>query len=237
VLYLHRITDNRIAGSAYRNLNLFGKICGDKPARKVIYVTTMWDKVKPWDIDISESRAKDLTTDFWTPMLVLGARTLRFLNTEESAKAIVSELLSSDSEAQVLLIQEEMVDLNRDIIETQAAKTLYNDLQKTLSKHKEDLAEIQKAAKRANGNAEALANLKVEEDRLQMEQSKILEQVTKLKIPLSRRVALFFSPKPATVCAPYFRIRILPSDRGRSLVCCRNHLTFLPAAEGKHCFQ
>lgn len=199
-----------MAGSVYRNLNLFGKLCGDKPARKVIFVTTMWDKVRPKDVNNSERRERSLTTDFWRPMLELGARTRRFVNTEEraeeSAKAIVRELLLSDSEAQALLLQEEIVDLKRNLFETEAAKTLYNDLQRSLSNHKEALAELQKAARRANGNPEALANLKIEEDRLKMERSEISDQVRRLKIPLSRRVALFFSPKPATVCAPCFRI-------------------------------
>ena len=198
MLYLHRITDNRMSGSVYRNLTLFGKLCGDKPARKVIFVTTMWDKVNPGDVNISERRETSLTTDFWKPMLVLGARTLRFLNTEESAKTIISELLSSDSEmrSQALLLQEEVVDLNREITETEAAKTLYNDLQRFLSNHKEALAEIQEGVKRANGNREMLASLKMEEDRLKTEATKTSEQLKKLKKPLSRRVALFFSAKP-----------------------------------------
>ncbi|KAF9036858.1 hypothetical protein BJ165DRAFT_1506484 [Panaeolus papilionaceus] len=49
VLYFHRITDNRMSGTANRNIRMFGKLCGSKAAEKVVLVTTMWDLIARQD--------------------------------------------------------------------------------------------------------------------------------------------------------------------------------------------
>lgn len=41
IIYLHRITDVRMSGSARRNLLMFKHLCGDEYLKKVILVTTM----------------------------------------------------------------------------------------------------------------------------------------------------------------------------------------------------
>ncbi|KAI3327314.1 P-loop containing nucleoside triphosphate hydrolase protein [Xylariaceae sp. AK1471] len=45
IVYLHRISDVRMQGSAKRNLLTFKELCGEKALVKVILATTMWDKV------------------------------------------------------------------------------------------------------------------------------------------------------------------------------------------------
>jgi len=55
ILYLHRITDNRMGGAPQRNLRMFGRLCGDEPAKKVVFVTTMWDKIST---NVGEQREK-----------------------------------------------------------------------------------------------------------------------------------------------------------------------------------
>jgi len=34
IIYLHRITDNRMAGTPHRNLRMFGQLCGDQAVKK-----------------------------------------------------------------------------------------------------------------------------------------------------------------------------------------------------------
>jgi len=41
IVYLHRITDNRMSGSPNCNLRVMGDLCGDKGAAGVCLVTTM----------------------------------------------------------------------------------------------------------------------------------------------------------------------------------------------------
>ena len=42
LLYLHRITDDRVGGMALKNLSMFQKLVGDHNMQNVILVTTMW---------------------------------------------------------------------------------------------------------------------------------------------------------------------------------------------------
>jgi len=81
-----------MAGTAYRNLNLFKKLCGDQPAKKVTFVTTMWDQIPK---ERGEQREKELKK-YWKPMLELGARITRFENTAKSALDIIKQVLVSD---------------------------------------------------------------------------------------------------------------------------------------------
>ena len=51
IIYLHRITDVKMAGSALANFNLFRDLCGDQALSNTILLTTMWgelaDRSKP----------------------------------------------------------------------------------------------------------------------------------------------------------------------------------------------
>ena len=209
ILYLHRITDVRMSGTTFRNLRMFGKLCGDNPASKVIIVTTMWDKTsarpgepreKQKEQRQREQREKEFRENYWRPILVLGARTDRFLQDKEnSAQDIVKRLLDYASEATPTLLQEETVDQHRAIVETEAAKALYSEMQMLLSQHKAALETLQEAAKKTN-NPQMLADLQQEEARVQSELDKTFADSRKLKPSLLRRMQLFFAPKANGVC-------------------------------------
>ena len=197
ILYLHRITDVRMSGTTFRNLRMFGKLCGDNPASKVIFVTTMWDKTSQQDGQKDkerlqrEKREQELMDKYWRPMLELGARTARFYQDKGNcAQDIIQKLV--DSEARATLLQEETVEQNRAIVETEAAKALYSQMQTLLSQHKAALTELQEAAKKTN-NPKMLADLKKEEERIQSELDKTFADARKLKLSFLRRFQLFFA--------------------------------------------
>jgi len=184
-----------MAGTAFRNLQMFGKLCGEEPASKVRFVTTMWDK-------ISEEKGKERESEFsencWRPMLELGARTERFIQCNEAcAQAIIKQLVNSDTRK--TLLQEETVELNRHIHETEAARMLYIQLQTLLRQYKATLAELRKTMKQME-NPQTLADLQKEEACIQFELDKTFGETKKLKIPLGRRIQLFFSRQPNMVC-------------------------------------
>ena len=45
LIYLHRITDNRMPGSATRNLSMMLKLVGEENLKNVVLVTSRWEKV------------------------------------------------------------------------------------------------------------------------------------------------------------------------------------------------
>ena len=177
-----------MAEPACRNLLMFRRLCGDKAPSKVIFVTTMWDKIST---DRGEQRELELVNNYWEPILKLGAQRARFLQSNaDCARDIVKRLLDSDPRA--TLLQEETVDQNRSIVETEAAKTVYSKLQTLLAQHKETLAELEEGARKTN-NPQILVDLRKEAARIQSELDKTFAEARRLKIPLSRRIMLLFS--------------------------------------------
>ncbi|KAG6374164.1 P-loop containing nucleoside triphosphate hydrolase protein [Boletus reticuloceps] len=127
LLYLHRITDVRMAGTPLRHLSVFKELCGENNLKNVVLVTTMWDEVGE---SAGSRREKELLSDFWVDMISLGSRACRFQNTPESAWEIIDclNLERSDQRRTPLKIQQEMVDRGLQLHETAAAKTLLRSL-------------------------------------------------------------------------------------------------------------
>lgn len=76
IIYLHRISDVRMQGSAKLNLSMFKKLCGPDALKNVILVTTMWDRVSEAE---GAAREYELTStpDFWGWMVSHGSRVYR----------------------------------------------------------------------------------------------------------------------------------------------------------------
>ncbi|KAI6125851.1 hypothetical protein EDD16DRAFT_1702963 [Pisolithus croceorrhizus] len=89
VLYLHRISDLQVVGMPPMNYNMFKELCGRDNFKNVILVTTMWDDVTE---EVGLARERELHSDFWGAMIVLGSTTHRFEGTSESAWKIINSL-------------------------------------------------------------------------------------------------------------------------------------------------
>jgi len=94
IVYLHRISDNRMAGSLRTGFQTFGSLCGQDAMPNVILATTMWGEVKKRNI--GEQREKELKENYWRDMLKDGCRLLRFNGTYDSAWEIVGGLAKED---------------------------------------------------------------------------------------------------------------------------------------------
>jgi predicted GTPase/exonuclease VII small subunit len=212
IVYLHRITDNRMAGSPHRNLRMFGELCGDQAVKKVVLVTTMWDKAyslapgKQKDQDREQeklvSREKDLFERYWKTMIDHGASTARFTNSSHSAWNII-EVILSHQEAEVLLLQEEIVDLKRALNETQAGKTLYSDLQKLLAEQRDTVRSLAQQA-RVESNPQLARQLEAELKRIQKDFDKTFGEIKNLKITMGKRIMLFLFGKKSRARSLHF---------------------------------
>ena len=193
VIYTHRITDNRMSGSVCKNLDMFGRLCGDNAAKRVRLVTTMWDRVK--DTNTANNRVTQLEGNFWKPLIDAGARHQKFENTRESAWDIVRGA-TGDSEA--LLLQEELVDADRRLNETTAGKALYSQFQRLLQEQKDTIKQLSEEAKAQQDPALA-KELEAEYKRIEAQLQKTWQEMEELKIPWLRRLMLFFAKKPRSV--------------------------------------
>ncbi|KIM59587.1 hypothetical protein SCLCIDRAFT_1217533 [Scleroderma citrinum Foug A] len=89
LIYMHRITDNRMHNSVCKNVNRFGQLCGANTAEHVWLVTTMWDTVR--DQRIAASRVSQLEKTSWKHLMDAGAHHRKFENTPESAWDIIRD--------------------------------------------------------------------------------------------------------------------------------------------------
>ncbi|KAI5991964.1 hypothetical protein EDD15DRAFT_2144532, partial [Pisolithus albus] len=125
VIFTHEITDHWMLDSLYEALDILCCICGDKAARRVRLVTTMWDQVE--DPGLAEITISQLENNLWKPLLDAGARHMRFENSKQSAWDIVKDL---GAEREPLLLQQELVDGAKHLYETFAGHALYLQSQK-----------------------------------------------------------------------------------------------------------
>ncbi|KAF9533601.1 P-loop containing nucleoside triphosphate hydrolase protein [Crepidotus variabilis] len=186
IMYLHRITDNRMSGTPHRNLKMFGKLCGgdEEVGKKVVFVTTMWDKLREASVGVQrESQLKD----FLRPMLDLGACTWRSQNTKEDAERLVRDMVQKPISNLPVLLQDELVDKKRPLNETEAARTLYTQYQALLAQHKATITDLENAAKKSQ-DATTLADLQAERQRIEGELEKTFEEAKKLKLGFFQRL-------------------------------------------------
>jgi hypothetical protein len=145
IIYLHRITDIKMFGSAKRNLRMFKKLCGDENLNSVVLATTHWkDKEgKPVPEDVGLARVQELkeTPDFWGEMVERGSRIERHDGSKESATRIVSNLV--DRKIRVILeIQKDMVDKKLNLNDTNAGQALQEELIEERKRSEARLAEL-----------------------------------------------------------------------------------------------
>lgn len=136
IIYTHRIIDNRLQGSAKRNLVMFQKLCGSDCYSRIALVTTYWDLLVSGDTGARRERELIETEEFWGDMIEKGSKVLRHQNTRGSAMAILETFLE-DQECITMKIQSEMTD-GKGLEQTEAGQQLNADIIKMLEKrHKE----------------------------------------------------------------------------------------------------
>lgn len=190
---MHRISDNRMAGSPLRNLRMFGELCGDKATENVVLVTSMWDKV---DQERAKKREDELIRDYWADMLRYRATHSRFENTESSAWRVLEPLIDDQRLRQVLLLQEELVDLKKRINETKAGLALYDELFELLEREKKDVKKLEEQVAK---NPDAAEEIREERAHTQANIDRIFKQLDAQKISVGRKVALFFKKNTQAV--------------------------------------
>ena len=202
-----------MSGSAYKNLQMFGRLCGNIPLRRARLVTTVWDiaKTRPGLMPMAESREQELIGNFWLPLIAEGAIAERFDNKKRSTLRIVDNLIWMEIAKDELLIQEELVEQHKRLNETEAGKVLYHHFQKLLSEQRRTLKELADEARLQDDPALA-RSLQEEYDKINILLQNTFEEMKAMKIPVTRRVILWlFGGKSRGVCPSRRFLRIFPS--------------------------
>jgi hypothetical protein len=144
IIYVQALTDRRMYGSSLRNLKMFRELCGEDPLKNVVLITTGWGVfAKAGELDKAAANEQQLRTDpdFWQPLLNRGSKMARFEDTRDSALKIIESLV--DNEPLVLKIQYELVDEDKDLIDTGAGATVNEEIKKLEEKYKMQLSDMQ----------------------------------------------------------------------------------------------
>lgn len=183
MIYMHRITDNKMGGPSRRNFHIFRNLCGDAGLQNVLLVTNMWSKV---DADEGEARERELASKekFFKPALDRGARMLRHDGSRESAHAILRHLVGL--EPTTLLVEDEMVNQEKDLAHTTAGADIMRELKEQGERHAEALEDLCLGIEAAR-----LAEDEETREILQEEARKARERIDRVRGDLERMVTNF----------------------------------------------
>ena len=120
------------------------ELCGEDTLKNVVIVTNRWEDVAT---DLGDARERELRTKeiFFKLALDKGARMVRHHNTYESASAIVKGLISNTPLP--LLIQREMINEGKQLLDTAAGEVVNHELLEVIRKHTAELDKIKEEMK------------------------------------------------------------------------------------------
>ncbi|KAJ3561873.1 hypothetical protein NP233_g9927 [Leucocoprinus birnbaumii] len=203
LIYLHCITNNRMAGHPYKNLRIFGELCGDVAMSQVLLVTTQWQRLVEGR-EVGEARLGELKDKFWKPLIQRGSDVdaLREATSEDAWRVVTTLVERRRNLRQAILLQQELVDSGVTLKETYAGQALYTDYQRKLAEQKQHMKSLL-------GKVEALKGAGLQKDALQKEYNLIHQEFEKTfgeaktlkRSNFERLVSLLhFLTKPKAVC-------------------------------------
>jgi len=170
IIYLHRITDNRMDGTAIRNLRMFQSLCGEKVLPNVVLTTTHWDIA---DQRLAVEREAELRNRFWKGMTQRGAKIMRFDGSREAASRVVDPMLSLD---RVVLKIQTQIEGGMKLSDTDAGQTVSEELSKAQKRFEKEITDLRKDMKKASDEKDIELAQILEQERKNAQQK--LQQVT-----------------------------------------------------------
>jgi hypothetical protein len=143
IIYLHRISDIKMEGSALRNLRMFRKLCGKDFMKCVVLGTTFWDKVGE---EQGADREKELleTDDFFKEMKSQGCHVVRISGERDDDLALLARFAGQPP--MVMQIQQELFG-GKTLAETAAASAVSHELAEIQRQNLKMLGDVEHQAK------------------------------------------------------------------------------------------
>lgn len=141
IIYMHRITDNRLAGSSLRNIKMFKELCGEDAYKYVVLCTSMWGSAEDHNTAVARERQLKEEDGFWGLMHARGSLIMRWDKDTASASEIIERLLERRQKngSVILQIQRELVDEGRELSYTSAGQEVNRELTDAMKKWSEEI--------------------------------------------------------------------------------------------------
>lgn len=148
LVYLHRITDPRLQGSALRALNAFKKLCGPENYCGLVMVTTRWDELAPHQIGLATARQQELSTNdkYWGDIRRAGGKTVALSAARIDALNIIRHILNKNRSL-ALAFQRQLIEEERPIHLTDAGQILYETSGQHYQQLRDQLSETERELK------------------------------------------------------------------------------------------
>ncbi|KZP06236.1 hypothetical protein FIBSPDRAFT_805123, partial [Athelia psychrophila] len=130
IVYLHRISDNRMAPPL--NLQMLTSMCEQAAKPRIVLGTTMWSHVR--NPETAARQEQELKTTSWADMIAQGSTMHRFHNSYESVWKLVGELPAQPGD---IILSREIYDNKKRFNETTAGVKLKEQLNKLIADQKE----------------------------------------------------------------------------------------------------
>ncbi|KAK0726142.1 P-loop containing nucleoside triphosphate hydrolase protein [Lasiosphaeris hirsuta] len=144
IIYLHNITNPRLAGTALRMLKMLQQFCGKVNYNRIVFATTMWEDANftPHGGRAANQRHKELEREFWNDMFAGNGGVVRHLRDDQDSAGDVldhffnefNKLRKSDRERS-LQVFDEMI--NGKLVEQTSAYRCVHEEQRLLRQQKE----------------------------------------------------------------------------------------------------
>ncbi|PSN64132.1 P-loop containing nucleoside triphosphate hydrolase protein [Corynespora cassiicola Philippines] len=125
IIYLHRITDPRMQGSASRAMETFKCMCGKENYASIVVATTRWDDVAPDELDLAWNRQKELRERTWADVKEKGGKIRRLSMPKLHAIEIIDNMVKEGRRI-TLAFQIQLVEKSLPICGTDAGKILFD---------------------------------------------------------------------------------------------------------------
>jgi hypothetical protein len=123
IIYLSRITDNRLRGTAHQGLRALKAMCGDLSLHGVVFATTMWDKFAPELVSEAFERHEDLRRRINQEMGDNGGHIVALTAGAADAVEVVEQIVRRKSRI-TLEFQRQLIEEDRPLHETDVGKVL-----------------------------------------------------------------------------------------------------------------
>lgn len=124
IIYVHRITDIRLQGSAWRGLRALKGICGDQNLRNVVIATTMWDRLAAEHVSTAFARHEQLRKKINGEIGAHGGMIVALKADDNAAIELVEQIVRQNSRT-TLAFQTQLVDQDIPLDETDAGRILF----------------------------------------------------------------------------------------------------------------
>ncbi|KAL4064078.1 hypothetical protein V8B97DRAFT_1343731 [Scleroderma yunnanense] len=180
LIYVHRISDPRMGGTAQRSLQIFQNLCGKDSLKNVVIVTTMWDKVTKEDGIRREEELKS-SDDLFKPLLDGGATMMRYDRHPESGTEVIECLLGKS--VTTTQIVREIIQDGKALEDTAAGTKLQSEIRELLKQHSDEMKALKDEMRELVHKEPAQERQKVNEE-MQKERQRMDGAMTRLLMEL-----------------------------------------------------